>query len=287
MSVATQDLLPREEEASVDLFNMPTDRASVISDRYSQMETQRETTQPEFSHDITRELEGLNSDHFQSSISEELIGAEKEQEKSVQEDNVLPFKDDFGEDTNFGYAGIEDDILDAGGAVDMERDQSSIDMDHIPSTRITRRILSNNNFARKRIFEARSEKIKAKDDVFNRHHVKQIFTNKIAMSKNVPCHVGTFSMVADIFCDQLADDILAYKKNGEENEENEENEEENSDEITLEDIVLLMKRQRVLNDKTSLQSLIYKHLPREYWDDLITSALADNVLSEERSGLTD
>lgn len=82
-------------------------------------------------------------------------------------------------------------------------------------------------------------------------------------------------MIADVFCDQLADDLLAYK----------ENDEEKSDEITMDDMMLLMKRQRLLNDKTTLQSLIYKHLPREYWDDLIVSALADNVLSTERNNL--
>lgn len=48
----------------------------------------------------------------------------------------------------------------------------------------------------------------------------------------------------------------------------------------------IYRRQRMLSDKASLESLIYKHLPREYWDDLIVSALADNVLSTERFGLS-
>ncbi|KAI9272561.1 hypothetical protein BY458DRAFT_489538 [Sporodiniella umbellata] len=159
--------------------------------------------------------------------------------------------------------------------------------------RINQRIPSENNFARKRIFQATGEKILSKDDAFDRHHVKQVFTNKIAMSKRVSCNMGTFAMVADVFCDQLVNDLLAYKaKKGKDQEGNSQNEsddgggesgdDDNDDEVNMEDIMLLMRRQRVLSEQNSLESLIYKHLPRELWDDLAISALADNLLSDER-----
>lgn len=85
-----------------------------------------------------------------------------------------------------------------------------------------------------------------------------------------------------MYFDQLVRDIKAYK-------------EHRSDDTTItnEDVLLLMKRyknrnrmtsleltvrkrQRLLNDKTTIESLAHKYLSREYSDLLCTSALKDN-----------
>ncbi|KAG1053185.1 hypothetical protein G6F43_004723 [Rhizopus delemar] len=276
MSIATQDLLPPEEEEGV-LDEI--ERGSVKSDKMIQKET---TPIPIISKD-SQEIKDVRSDMFESSLWEEEERISQGDEMVVRKDkeDVLmdqePVKsieqvneeeegiyDGFMDDVHFGYGGIEE----------VEEDEVRTTMDDLNRpTRITKRINLEDNFARKRIYE-KTGQVELRQSM-NVHHVKQLFTNKIAMNKRVPCNVSTFAMIADVFCDQLADDLLAYK----------ENDEEKSDEITMDDMMLLMKRQRLLNDKTTLQSLIYKHLPREYWDDLIVSALADNVLSTERNNL--
>ncbi|CAO3659803.1 unnamed protein product [Umbelopsis vinacea] len=48
------------------------------------------------------------------------------------------------------------------------------------------------------------------------------------------------------------------------------------------DVQCLMRRQRVLNDKVSMESLAHKHLPRELWDEICVSALANNELHPNR-----
>ncbi|KAG1130082.1 hypothetical protein G6F42_004490 [Rhizopus arrhizus] len=275
MSIATQDLLPPEEEEGV--FDV-IERGSVKSDRMIQKET---ITTPILSKE-SQEIKDVRSDRFESPLWEEerisqgdemVVRKDKEdmlidQEpvKSIEQVNEEEgIYDDFMDDIHFGYGGVEDE------EVEVNDVQTTMDDLNRP-TRMTKRINLEDNFARKRIYEKTGQVgIKRKSI----HHVKQLFTNKIAMNKRVPCNVSTFAMIADVFCDQLADDLLAYK----------ENDEEKSDEITVDDMMLLMKRQRLLNDKTTLQSLIYKYLPREYWDDLIVSALADNVLSTERNNL--
>ncbi|KAI9280156.1 hypothetical protein BC943DRAFT_340294 [Umbelopsis sp. AD052] len=48
------------------------------------------------------------------------------------------------------------------------------------------------------------------------------------------------------------------------------------------DVECLMRRQRLLNDKVSMESLAHKLLPRELWDEICVSALANNQLHPHR-----
>ncbi|KAI8575971.1 hypothetical protein K450DRAFT_259234 [Umbelopsis ramanniana AG] len=48
------------------------------------------------------------------------------------------------------------------------------------------------------------------------------------------------------------------------------------------DVECLMRRQRLLNDKVSMESLAHKLLPRELWDEICVSALANNELHPRR-----
>ncbi|KAH8553060.1 centromere kinetochore component CENP-T-domain-containing protein [Umbelopsis sp. PMI_123] len=52
--------------------------------------------------------------------------------------------------------------------------------------------------------------------------------------------------------------------------------------IQEDDVQCLMRRQRLLNDKVSMESLAHKLLPRELWDEICVSALANNELHPHR-----
>ncbi|RCH85867.1 hypothetical protein CU097_008919 [Rhizopus azygosporus] len=267
MSVATQALLPREEEIMSPFFDKISHKSS--PERFIQ---EFPALSPKLSQE---EIEPEPYDQVEQEIQKEPM-KEEEMNKAAETIETSAFQDDFMDDVDFGYAGIQDEIFETEGIKAMEAEPLDGLSVSTVRRRTTTRINPEHSFARRKIFDTASINIPAKDDAIRRQHVKKIFTNKIANNKRVPCNVSTFAMITDLFCDQLVDDLQAYKQNSP----------ENPDEVTAEDMILLMRRQRMLSDKASLESLIYKHLPREYWDDLIVSALADNVLSTERFGLS-
>lgn len=67
----------------------------------------------------------------------------------------------------------------------------------------------------------------------------------------------------------MLDDLKSYKEN---------QPEDLQDEITPEDMILLMKRQKIITDKQSLEAVAHKYLPKEYSDLVSQSALAYNRL---------
>ncbi|KAI8377596.1 uncharacterized protein BYT42DRAFT_546264 [Radiomyces spectabilis] len=77
------------------------------------------------------------------------------------------------------------------------------------------------------------------------------------------------SEVTELFFEQLADDLNTYSNHA------------GRDEILFEDMILLMQRQKFITDKVSLESLAHENLPRELWDKLCVSAVANNNLYPE------
>ncbi|CEP07104.1 hypothetical protein [Parasitella parasitica] len=67
----------------------------------------------------------------------------------------------------------------------------------------------------------------------------------------------------------MTDDLKAYKANQPPYLQ---------EEITEDDMILLMKRQRIITDKQSIEATIHKYLPKEYADLACQSALANNRL---------
>ncbi|CAO3594700.1 unnamed protein product [Absidia cylindrospora] len=74
----------------------------------------------------------------------------------------------------------------------------------------------------------------------------------------------------NLFFDQICGDLEAYALHS------------GTTDINKKEVELLMTRQRVLDEDTSLEALAHEHLPRELWDQLCVSALADNYLYPQR-----
>ncbi|KAI9030873.1 hypothetical protein CLU79DRAFT_359523 [Phycomyces nitens] len=71
---------------------------------------------------------------------------------------------------------------------------------------------------------------------------------------------------SELFFEQMADDLKAYTKHA------------GRKKVTCQDLKLLMKRQYQLTDKRTLETLAHEYLPRELWDLVCVSAIADNEL---------
>lgn len=78
-----------------------------------------------------------------------------------------------------------------------------------------------------------------------------------------------YSEITDLFFEQMVDDLKNYKANQPSYLQNV---------ISREDVLLLMKRQKVVTEKQSIEALAYKYLPKEYSDLICESALAFNQL---------
>ncbi|KAG0168832.1 hypothetical protein DFQ28_004202 [Apophysomyces sp. BC1034] len=71
---------------------------------------------------------------------------------------------------------------------------------------------------------------------------------------------------SELFFDQMVNDLQKQADHEEQGQ------------ITAEHVKKLMERQNILNSKMTFEALAHQHLPRELWDVMCTSALADNVL---------
>ncbi|KAI8993583.1 hypothetical protein BDB01DRAFT_334017 [Pilobolus umbonatus] len=148
-----------------------------------------------------------------------------------------------------------------------DNDYTSMNMEE-EEERQTKRIIKGKSFIRDRIRQMRHETVDKDDAVYVRQSVRKAFSAKLDFKKSLSCHPDEFGKIASLFYDQLTDDLMTYKKHSDEHQ----------DEITEEDILLLMQRQRLIHSKSSLESLAHECLPREYWDLLCVSALAENIL---------
>lgn len=81
--------------------------------------------------------------------------------------------------------------------------------------------------------------------------------------------VGRYAQLRSLFFEQMLDDLKSYKES---------QPEDLQDEITPEDMILLMRRQKIITDKQSLEAVAHKYLPKEYSDLVSQSALAYNRL---------
>ncbi|KAL0088437.1 hypothetical protein J3Q64DRAFT_1695994 [Phycomyces blakesleeanus] len=91
------------------------------------------------------------------------------------------------------------------------------------------------------------------------------FTDK----KIEPGAVQKIIEASELFFEQMADDLKAYTKHA------------SRKKLTCEDMKLLMKRQRLLTGKRTLEVVAHEYLPRELYDLVCISATADNELYPE------
>ncbi|KAL9547296.1 hypothetical protein MBANPS3_006226 [Mucor bainieri] len=99
--------------------------------------------------------------------------------------------------------------------------------------------------------------------------VKSLFSSYLGFNKQVSVQVSRYAQLRDLFFEQMVDDLKSYKES---------QPEDLQDEITPEDMILLMKRQKIITDKQSLEAVAHKYLPKEYSDIVSQSALAYNRL---------
>ncbi|ORZ22610.1 hypothetical protein BCR42DRAFT_171733 [Absidia repens] len=106
---------------------------------------------------------------------------------------------------------------------------------------------------------------------FGNPMLRSLFQSGVSNGTTLPTAVNpALEQATSLFFDQLCDDLEAYAlHNG-------------TTDINKKEVELLMTRQRVLDENTSLEVLAHEHLPRELWDQLCVSALADNYLYPER-----
>ncbi|KAK4519274.1 uncharacterized protein ATC70_009506 [Mucor velutinosus] len=99
--------------------------------------------------------------------------------------------------------------------------------------------------------------------------VKSLFDGYLGLSKLISMPVGHYAQLRSLFFEQMLDDLKSYKES---------QPEDLQDEITPEDMILLMKRQKIITDRQSLEAVAHKYLPKEYSDFVSQSALAYNRL---------
>ncbi|XP_044125556.1 centromere protein T isoform X2 [Bufo gargarizans] len=115
----------------------------------------------------------------------------------------------------------------------------------------------------KKIQRKRSPKAKKTGTVFSSSQIKQIFTHhsQVRVSKDA---LEDVEKCLDLYVNQLAVDLSTYTAHA------------NRKTVTRADLELLMKRQRLVTDVTSLNVLIEKHLPLECRALLIPCAMSGN-----------
>ncbi|XP_040265055.1 centromere protein T [Bufo bufo] len=115
----------------------------------------------------------------------------------------------------------------------------------------------------KKIQRKRSPKAKKTGAVFSSSQIKQIFTHhsQVRVSKDA---LEDVEKCLDLYVNQLAVDLSTYTAHA------------NRKTVTRADMELLMKRQRLVTDVTSLNVLIEKHLPLECRALLIPCAMSGN-----------
>ncbi|KAI7904608.1 uncharacterized protein BX663DRAFT_502948 [Cokeromyces recurvatus] len=128
-----------------------------------------------------------------------------------------------------------------------------------------RMIVPGDSFIRKLL----NDTIEPSRDILTNTKVKQLFDSRLNHEKNTRVGAHHFQKITTLFFNQLVDDLLSYKNN---------QAAEDQDEISDKDMILLMQRQRLISDKSSLEALAHKFLPREYSDLVCQSALAYNQL---------
>ncbi|KAI8644432.1 hypothetical protein BD408DRAFT_413429 [Parasitella parasitica] len=106
-------------------------------------------------------------------------------------------------------------------------------------------------------------------DIIGNAQVKSIFDRYLGLDKKDFTAARYFQEISDLFFEQMVDDLKSYKAN---------QPPYLRDEITEDDIILLMKRQKIITDKQSIEATIHKYLPKEYADLACQSALANNHL---------
>ncbi|GAN07354.1 hypothetical protein MAM1_0158c06851 [Mucor ambiguus] len=99
--------------------------------------------------------------------------------------------------------------------------------------------------------------------------VKSLFDGYLGFNKLISMPVGRYAQLRSLFFKQMLDDLKSYKEN---------QPDDLQDEITPEDMILLMKRQKNITDRQSLEAVAHKYLPKEYSDLISQSALAYNRL---------
>ncbi|KAM9301721.1 centromere protein T [Gastrophryne carolinensis] len=121
----------------------------------------------------------------------------------------------------------------------------------------------NKPYAGKKVQKVTTLKKKKEGAAFNGSFIKQIFSlhSKMRVSKEALTDVET---CLEQYLDQLTGDLAAYTAHA------------NRKTITGADLELLMKRQRLVTDTTSLNVLIERHLPLEYRKLLIPCATSGN-----------
>ncbi|KAI7895477.1 uncharacterized protein EV154DRAFT_495069 [Mucor mucedo] len=91
---------------------------------------------------------------------------------------------------------------------------------------------------------------------------KRLFEQRMPHNMKSFVSANELVKIKNMYFDQLVSDLQQSK--------------ENSTSLTTNDVLLLMKRQQILNDRTSISLLARKHLPREYSDRLCQAAIKYN-----------
>ncbi|KAI8078533.1 hypothetical protein BDF21DRAFT_399777 [Thamnidium elegans] len=97
---------------------------------------------------------------------------------------------------------------------------------------------------------------------------RELFANKLGFNTKLIGSKARLQEISNLFFDQLIKDIKAEKSRTP----------INMDRVTDQDIIQVMKRQQILDDRTTVEQLAHKNLPRELTELLCTSALEQNVL---------
>ncbi|CAO3616539.1 unnamed protein product [Cunninghamella blakesleeana] len=102
-------------------------------------------------------------------------------------------------------------------------------------------------------------------DQIPKYIIREMFESQIDEKLSATC-ISIIEQASDAYLNQLCHDLKAYADHA------------GRKDITSEDMKLLMSRQRLITDEKNLETLAHENLPRELWDEICVSALADNYL---------
>ncbi|KAI7862453.1 hypothetical protein BDF14DRAFT_1541368 [Spinellus fusiger] len=94
---------------------------------------------------------------------------------------------------------------------------------------------------------------------------RQLFTRHTTKRVNAGA-TKAIVKASELFFEQLMDDLKAYTQHSDRTK------------VTLQDMKLLMQRQRLITKTKAVELLAHTHLPREMWDLVCRSATANNEL---------
>ncbi|KAF7721932.1 hypothetical protein EC973_003920 [Apophysomyces ossiformis] len=221
-------------------------------------QVEQSSTRPSAAGSLSHDEEAPQEHEEQS--PNHLLDREADQQQEIWEDMPDDFAYDFDEPIDEPQP--TGDGIDAVGHPSSRSSQSPYDIQRDATTQP----LSGTAFIRRRMEERLRDPSRVKQPMTVTKAVQKKLFTVFSRTKVDSAALSELWDASELFFDQLANDLQVQADY------------EQEDVITVDGVKKLMEKQNILDNKTTLEGLAHRILPRELWDMMCTSALADNVL---------